>query len=73
MDGTDEENEGTWVLTSGETETPYLNWGENEGGQSTDENCVGSWTTDGSHCDVACDDRRSPIDVVCEIESKSIF
>ena len=73
MDGTDEGNEGTWVLTTGEFEAPYLNWAADEPTQSTNENCLGSWTNDGTHFDVPCDYRRLTVDVVCEVESKRIL
>ena len=69
FDGSDEENEGTRVFTTGETTTPYLDFGgEPDGG--TAQNCLGSWTSAGTHNDIDCDTELSPVDVICEFESK---
>ena len=73
FDGSDEENEGTWVLTTGETTTPYLDFGDGEPDGGSAQNCLGSWTNDGTHFDVPCDYGRLTVDVVCEVESKRIL
>ena len=70
FDGSDEGNEGTWVLTTGETTTPYLDFGDGEPDGGSAQNCLGSWTSSGTHYDIDCDSELSHVDAICEFESK---